>query len=197
MSKAERNMVAEVERISSMLGLPEIAVARMLDSEAREAVAEDARREAERQAAIERGQDAVWAHQHANLELGLPAGTSMAERLALMNPLSDEPSRDRRAPYGSASNPAFLLSTPDGPVDIGYQAQQAQRSFGQEHDDALAARARELAADPFMRLEVARLKSRRVREARRGAEAAQRPAERRETGTGEPELTRTTADAFI
>jgi hypothetical protein len=195
---ARREMLGEVQRMSALLGLPDAVCARMLDSEAREAVQEGRKREAERQAAIERGQDAAWAHMHANAEMGLPADTPMAERLALMNPHSDdEVTRDPRAPYGSASNPAFFVNTSSGPVDIGYQAQRAresaQRSFSESVDDALIARAHEQSRDAYMVIQRSQLQSRRkhAEMARHEAAlAASAPAARVSSGTGWPELSR-------
>lgn len=171
MNATERHMLSEVERVSNLLGLPEVRVAQMLGSEAQEIAREDRRREAQREAAVEAAQDAAWAHRHANVEMGLPADTSMAERLAMLYPDGAEPSRDPRAPYGSAANPAFLVSTADGGViDVGYRAQQsAQRSFSQAHDDALLARARELASDSFMAIQRSQYRSRRARAAERAA----------------------------
>ncbi len=201
MSRAERARAAEIQRQSDMLGLPPYKIASWLAAEQSGIAAEERQRQAERAAAVERAEQAAWIHQRENLELGLPPGATMAERLAGLNPLGDEPSRNPAAPLGSADRPARFVSTAGGGMTAvnGYSGGAAQRSFTGSADAALAARARELASDPFMRLEIARYRSRRKVAARAAAErAAAASRTRQESGTGWPqdELTRVTAGAF-
>ena len=201
MSRADRARAAEIQRQSDMLGLPPYTIARWLAAEQAGLAAEERQREAERAAAVERAEQAAWIHQRENLELGLPPGATMAERLRLRNPLGDEPSRNPAAPLGSVDRPARFVSTAGGGLTAidGYSGGPAERGFTGSHDAALARRAAELSSDPFMKLEIARFRSRRKVAARAAAQrAAAASRTRRESGTGWPqdELTRVTAGAF-
>ena len=114
----------------------------------------------------------------------------LAERLALLNPQGDEPSRDRRAEYGSSSNPAEFASVAGGLVAVGRRpADGAQRSsLGRARDAELLRAARANNDDPFMRSQIAGLHSRQKMAVRAQAEraAVPVPAGRRESGTGWP-----------
>lgn len=201
MNRTEKAMLNTIDAQAGMLGLAPITVARMLVADARWIAQEDRDREVRRQAAVERGEAAAWAHQHANADLGLPADTPMSERLALLNPHVEDVVRDPAAPYGSAANPAFFVTAGDGtPLDIGFQAQQqrasAQRSYSETVDDALIARAKAQCSDSYMLIQRSQAQSRRKHaeaarhEAALATAAAQRGSERRASGTGWPELSR-------
>jgi len=198
---AESELTGRIERAASMLGLPPVRVAEWAARDAAENYRENAKREAARQQAIEAGEDAAWAHRHANRELGLPEDMPLAERLALLNPQGDEPTRDRRAEYGSPGNPAEFASVGGALVAVGRQAGDgAQRSsLGRARDAELLRAIKANSADPFMRSEVARFRARRkVAERALAERAGLPPAGRRESGTGWPaaELTRQTATGF-
>ena len=195
MNRAEKHVADEIVRVSEMMGLPAVRVAEWYGSEAKEAAREASRQEAERRAAAEQAETAAWAHQHANLELGLPPDTSAAERMALMNPLGDEPSRRADAPLGSYDRPSrFVTTSGGGLVDIDYQAAQARagsarRSFTESVEDAQVARHREHTHDGFMLAQRSQYRSRRkAQEAQRAAAAP--AAARHSTGLGWPELSR-------
>jgi len=194
-NRAEKHVADEIVRVSEMMGLPAVRVAEMLGSEAKEIVREERRREIERQAAVEAHEAGAWAHQHANIDAGLPAGTTMAERLRLLSPQSDQPSRRADAPLGSYDRPSrFVTTSGGGLVDIDYQAAQARagsarRSFTESVEDAQVARHREHTHDGFMLAQRSQYRSRRkAQEAQRAAAAP--AAARHSTGLGWPELSR-------
>ena len=182
---------AQIASYMDLTGCSELRAAEMADASR----GVEFREERDRQAADEtrrdvlEGQNWMAARQVAmdNLRAGLPEDATPIDRarLGMIPGVSDEPSRDPRAPYGSASNPAFFVETSSGPVDIGYRAaQDAQRSFGQSVDGARLARHREQSRDSYMLIQRSQYRSRRAHRAA-AAEMAS-AAERYETGTGWP-----------
>jgi hypothetical protein len=174
---------ARAEQISwyrNLTGCSEFRAAELADLAAGVEYREQAQREAE----AERRRDVLesqnWLAERTAAEGYARAGVAppstpleVARHHAAM--MDDGPGRDPRLPYGSEGNPAVLVQTSHGLVDLGLQRErqhaQAQRSLTEAMEDAQIARARELSEDGFMRVQIARFHQRRAQEAVRHHQA--------------------------
>lgn len=126
-------------------------------------------REAERQASAEAAMHRRWVSGEP-----IPGHDDILQDVRDMLDVT-EAGRDQSAEYGSQGRPAMYVTAADGsPVEVTARLPAGvQRSVSGAQDDYLLKRARQVSADPFMKLEVARFDARRRSAASKAREAAE------------------------